>query len=257
MTDLDAAFPQMTFKRPIYPDRKIPSRGRPALAGPMLFPRDGLPPRELIIFLHGVSSNGDLILPLRRHLRTSFPRALIVAPHAPEPCPTGGAAYRWWGLESFTPGSLAAGVRKAAPALNRFIDEMLVATALSDDRLVLTGFSQGAMLALHAAITRPRAIAGVAAFSGTLAHRALPWRIFGQRPPILLVHGTDDTIIPPSAHVDAGRRLSAYGCAVQAHMRTGLGHRINGAGYALGERFIRHVLGYPARTSPSSFTRGG
>jgi phospholipase/carboxylesterase len=220
----------------------------------MLFPRDGARPRELILFLHGVSSNGDLILPVRHRLRTSFPQALIVAPHAPKSCGSGDEAYQWWRLKDLKPRSLAAGVRQAAPALNRFIDEMLAATGLSDDRLVLTGFSQGAMLALQTAISRPRPIAGVAAFSGMLAHRAMPWRLFGQKPPVLLVHGTDDTIIPPSAHFDAERRLSAYGCRVEAHMRTGLGHRINGAGYVLGERFIQTALGYSS-PKPAAFPK--
>ncbi len=217
---------------------------RPIQTGPMLFPRNGMPPRELIVFLHGVASNGDIVLPLRHRLRVSFPHALIIAPHAPEPDPVGSHAYRWWDLADFKPRSLAAGVRQAAPALNRYIDQLLAASGLSDDRLVLAGFSQGAMLAMHAAIARPRRVAGVVAFSGMLAHRALPWRMFGQRPPVLLVHGTDDTVVPPDAYFDAIDRLSAYGCCVQARMRIGLGHKVNGVGYALGERFIRRVLDY-------------
>lgn len=237
---MNLTLPETATRRPHYLD----GRSKPALAGPILSPRDGRPPRELIVFLHGVASNGDIVLPLRQRLRTSFPQALIVAPHAPEPYPVGPHAFRWWDLADFKPKSLAVGVRQAAPALNQYIDQLLAASGLTEERLVLAGFSQGAMLAMHVAMARRRRIAGVVAFSGMLAHRALPWRMFAQKPPMLLIHGTEDTVVPPDAYFDAIDRLSAYGCTVQARMRTGLGHKVNGVGYAHCERFIRRVLDY-------------
>ena len=231
-----------------YTDRQRPAcrRRHSVIDGSILFPPGGEPPREIIIFLHGVASNGDIVASLAPRLQASFPHALIVAPNAPNAYPERERAYQWWPLSDFGPRSLAAGVKQAGPPLQRFIDDMLAATGPTEDRLVLAGFSQGAMLALHAAITRPRRTAGVVAFSGALAHRALPWRPFGQRPPVLLVHGAEDTVIPLAALSDAARKLTAYGCRVEAHVRAGLGHSVNGAAYALAERAIGRMLGNDA-----------
>lgn len=215
---------------------------RGTLSGPLLLPEDGRPPREIILFLHGLASNGDFLHALGPRLQACFPRALIAAPNAPMGFPGVDHAYQWWRFDGLGPRSLAAGVKDAAPALQRYIDALLAASGLSEERLVLAGFSQGAMLAVHAAITRPRTVAGVVAYSGMLAHRALPWRAFGRKPPILLVHGGADAIIQPAAHEDAAARLSGYGCAVQPHLRRELGHAVDRVGFATGVRFIRQVL---------------
>jgi phospholipase/carboxylesterase len=221
------------------------ARGGLPLSGPIILPADGQPPREVIVFLHGLGSNGAIIDPLRSRLQSSFPRALIAAPDAPEPNPLGPDARQWWAHTDFKPRSLAAGVKRAAPALNRFLDTVLAATALGDDRLVLVGFSQGATLALHAGLTRRKRVGAVLAYSGVLAEKALPHRAFCRKPKVMVMCGVEDMIIPSTQLLVCAPRVAAYGCPVRSYVRKDLAHAVNGAGYALGARFIRQALDLP------------
>lgn len=220
------------------------------LSGPIILPANGRPPREVIVYLHGLASNGEVIEGLRARLQSSFPRALIAAPNAPELLSADGDARQWWPHTNLRQRSIAAGVKRAVPALQRYLDALLAAASLGDDRLVLVGFSQGAMLALHAGLTRRRKVAAVLAYSGMLAARALPYRAFGRKPRIMLMYGLSDPIIPAAYQLPAGPRLAAYGCPVRSHVRSDLGHAINGIGYALGVRFIRQALGLPLDEAP-------
>ena len=221
-----------------------PGRRQP-LSGPIILPADGRPPREVIVYLHGYASHGGVIELLRPRLQSCFPRALIVAPNAPDLHVSGDNARHWWASTLFKPRPLAAGVRRAAPALHRYLDALLAAASLGDDRLVLVGFSQGATLALHAGFTRRRKIGAVLAYSGVLAEKALPFRAFGRKPRVMAICGLEDPVIPSTRLLVCAPRVSAYGCRVESHVRKDLGHAVNGVGFALGVRFIRQALGLP------------
>ncbi len=135
------------------------------------------------------------------------------------------------------------GVNKAAPGLHAFLDAELQRHGLDDSKLALVGFSQGTMLALHAGLRRPRAPAAVLGYSGELvgpehlaAAKARPGG--GKAPPILLVHGSDDDVIPVEALFASTEDLALAGIPSQWHLSMGLGHGIDGAGLMHGGLFL-------------------
>lgn len=212
------------------------------LDGPMALSAAGGAPRSVVMFLHGYGSNGEDLIGLAPYWRDALPDTVFLAPNAPEICPGAPGGYQWWGFD--TPGADArvAGARRAAVVLNAYIDDQLARYALTEDRLALVGFSQGTMVALHVAPRRERRLAGVVGFSGMLvAPDALAAEV-RTKPPVLLVHGDADTVVPPTALQEAGAALKALDFEIAAYLSPGLEHSIDAAGLRLGGDFLKRHL---------------
>ena len=213
----------------------------PALDGPRISPAAGGAARSIVILLHGYGSNGDDLISLAPYWRDLLPNTAFASPNAPERCPGAPGGYQWWGITSLEPNARAAGAARAASALNGFIDAELARNALTEDSLALVGFSQGTMMALHVGPNRTPAPAGIVGYSGMLADPASLAAAVG-RPPVLLVHGDADTMIPVAAMHQSEAALRASGFAVESHVSEGLGHSIDPMGLQLGGRFLSRVL---------------
>ena len=211
------------------------------LDGPRVAPGAGGAPRSLVILLHGYGSNGDDLISLAPYWRDSLPHTAFVSPNAPEICPGAPGGFQWWGITSLEPNARAAGAARAAPVLDAFIDQELARAELTESSVALVGFSQGTMMALHNGLQRRRALAGIVGYSGMLAD-ATVLASATQRPPILLIHGDSDPMIPVSAFHHAKAALSAAQFDVECHVSPGLAHSIDMAGLQLGGAFLRRVL---------------
>jgi len=209
-----------------------------SIDGPRVAPAAGGDPRSIVILAHGYGSNGEDLISLAPYWREALPHAVFIAPNAPQPCPGAPGGYQWWPIGSV---DRTAGVKSAAPVLDAFIDAELARYGLTDDRLALVGFSQGTMLSLHVALRRQRTMAGVIGYSGMLidADEA----DIRSRPPILLVHGDADPMVPIAAFHHAEAELKRLGLEVTSHVSRGLGHSIDMDGLKLGDAFLSRVLG--------------
>lgn len=216
-----------------------------ALDGPRLAPRAGRPAAGLVVLLHGYGADGSDLLPLAEHWATGFPGLAFVAVNAPEPCDLTALGRQWFPLSpSRDPQDYRRGVAGALPGLNAFLDAELARLGLTDDRLVLAGFSQGAMLALHAGFSRPRPPAAVVAFSGLLADPGVVSARDPARPvpAVALVHGSADEIVSPEWMEVAAAKLDAAGIAHTRHLCPGLGHAIDDAGIAVGREMLARAF---------------
>jgi phospholipase/carboxylesterase len=194
------------------------------------------------VLLHGYGADGNDLIDLGRHWASELPDAAFVSPHAPEPFP-GPFGRQWFPLEREDANARWRGAVAVAPWINGFIDAELADLGLDDSRLALMGFSQGAMMALHVGPRRAKRIAGIVGYSGLLIGPERMTAEARHRPPVLLVHGEADPVVPFAAMVQAERALKTAGFEVEAHARPGLPHGIDGIGLALGGRFLRRVLG--------------
>lgn len=213
------------------------------LTGPRTEPASGGPARNIILFLHGLGADGNDLMGLAPHLAPVFPDTLFVAPNAPFDCDMAPSGFQWFSLNEATPDKIANGVREAAPILDRTIDSLLEETGLAPSNLVLFGFSQGSMMALHTALRRPEPVAGIASFSGALIDPDSLAQEIKSRPPVLLVHGDADEVVPPQALTGAQMALESLQVPVATVMRPGLAHGIDGEGVQAGASFLKQVLG--------------
>jgi phospholipase/carboxylesterase len=211
------------------------------LDGPRLPPASGGAPRKLVVFLHGYGADGNDLIDLGRHWGRALPDAAFVSPHAPEACAGSPMGRQWFGLTMRDPAERWRGVEKARPVLSAFLDAELARHGLAEKDLALVGFSQGTMMALHVALRRPEQMAGVVGFSGYLAGPEHLGEAI-QKPPMLLIHGDRDQVIPVEALPSAANALGAAGVPVEWHVRPGLPHGIDPEGLALGGAFLARVL---------------
>jgi phospholipase/carboxylesterase len=207
--------------------------------GSSLQPLSGGAPKQIVLLLHGYGSSGADLISLAPHWQQALPDALFLAPNAPQRMYSG---YQWWPLLAFTPQALASGATTAAPALNAFIDRKLDQYGLGDGDLALVGFSQGTMMALHVGLRRERTVAGILGYSGMLTGAADLAHQKITKPPVLLIHGSADPVVPVSALHAAEHALRRVGIDVTTHVSPGLGHTVDPVGMRLGAEFVQRVL---------------
>lgn len=212
------------------------------LDGPRWGPRGNRKAGALVVLCHGVGADGQDLIELAPAWADAAPEAAFVAPNAP--FPYAGAPYgrQWFGIADRTPAILEAGVRTASPMLAEFVTAELARLSLPMDAFVLMGFSQGAMISLFTGLRAPPPPRAILAFSGALLAPGSLAAELTHRPPVLLVHGEDDDVVPVSRSRDAARTLAASGVPVEALYCPRLGHGIDQAGISAGALFLQRAF---------------
>jgi phospholipase/carboxylesterase len=206
------------------------------LSGPTRAPASGGAAKQLVVFLHGYGADGADLIGLAPFFAQALPNAEFVAPNAPERCSM-GFGYQWFAITNMDPGRLAAGVRNAAPLLDAFLDDALRSRGLTYDQLALIGFSQGTMMAIDRTMRRGDAAAMVG-FSGKAVDSAATLPKDAKRPPVLLVHGDADPIVPFASLGEAEHALATGGFPVETLTRPGLAHGIDQEGALRAAQFL-------------------
>ena len=216
-----------------------------ALSGPSRPPVAGGQPARLVILLHGLGADGNDLIGLQQYWGRLVPEAEFVSPNAPFPCDMAPYGYQWFSVGDRSPGPVLAGVRAAAPILDAFIDEELEKRGLDASQAALVGFSQGTMMALFVGLRREKPLAGIVGYSGRLiAADLLPGEL-RSRPPVLLVHGTEDPLVPFHSMAEAETALKAAGVPVETLACVGIEHAIDQEGLVRGGQFLRQALSVP------------
>ncbi len=212
------------------------------LDGPRLEPRSG-PARQLVVFLHGYGADGNDLIDIGRAWQGLLPHAAFVSPHAPRPCAQAPTGREWFPLGFRIPGERWEGVNAAAPGLDAFLDAELKRRNLPPSALALVGFSQGTMMALHVGLRRAVPPAAIVGYSGMLImpDDAMSETFAAEiksRPPVLLIHGDEDQLIPVQAVNHSAQGLAALEVPVQWHISAGVGHGIDQEGLRQGGEFL-------------------
>ena len=204
--------------------------------------------RSVVVFLHGYGANGADLLGIADVLGEHLPDTLFVAPDAPESVPGAPFGFQWfpipW-LDGSSEEAAESGMNAAIGDLNAFLDALMVDEDVLPEQVVLFGFSQGTMMALHVAPRREDAVAGIVAFSGRLLRPETLSDEVQVRPPVLLVHGDADEVVPPASMPAAAEALQEGGFKeVYAHVMKGTGHGIAPDGLSVALAFMRDKLGF-------------
>ena len=214
----------------------------PRLSGPSRPPASGGKPRRLVILLHGLGADGNDLIGLAPYWARLLPDAEFLSPNAPFPCDMAPYGYQWFSSQDRSPEAVLGGVRAAAPILDAFIDEALEERRLGSRELALVGFSQGTIMSLFVGLRRAEPVAGIVGFSGRLLAPELLASELRSRPPVLLVHGTEDPLVPYGSLAAAETTLKAAGVPVETVTSVGIGHSIDDQGLRRGGQFLKNVL---------------
>lgn len=201
--------------------------------------------RSLVVFLHGYGADGADLLGLADPLSPHLPDTVFIAPDAPEPCSGNPFGRQWfpipW-LDGSSEAEASDGMARASEDLNAFLDAQLSGEGMLPDQLSVFGFSQGTMMALHVLPRRSAPVAGIVAFSGRLL---APERLAAEavsKPPVLLVHGDEDPMVPFADMGLAGRALNDAGFETYGHVMKGTGHGIAPDGLSVALAFLKDKL---------------
>ncbi len=215
---------------------------------PLTSARKGAPKgsaRSVVIFVHGYGANGADLLGLADPLAPHLKGTAFYSPDAPEACQGNPFGFQWfpipW-LDGSPEEAARAGQRQAAADLNAFIDKVLADEGLPPSALALVGFSQGTMMSLDIAPRRPAPLAAVVGFSGRLLQPETLGAETISKPPVLLIHGDADPMVPVQSLGEAADALTGAGFETYAHVCKGLGHSIDNEGLSLALGFLHEKL---------------
>ena len=208
------------------------------LTGPSRPPCSGGAPTSLVVLLHGRGSNGDDLIGLADTIASVFPDTAFHSPNAP--IALGGGAFQWY--EMGMSGERKQGLEQAAPIANEFIDGLLSEYGLRASKCALMGFSQGTIMSMHIAPRRSEQLAGVVGYSGAMFTGSTLADELASKPPFVLVHGEQDTVLDPRETELAAKKFAEVGVPVEMHILPGLPHSIDQRGLDIGVEFLTRVL---------------
>lgn len=215
----------------------------PTLSGPMLPPKSGGPPKQLMVLLHGYGADGNDLISLGWQWRELWPDMLFVSPNAPDACEMSPSGYQWFPLRTDRIAGRIEGAANARPVIVNFLMDLWAQTGISPQQTVLAGFSQGAMMALHVGTSLDQQLAGIVAFSGAFVPAEGFEAGHFAKPPVALIHGDQDGVVEPKLSRDAADLLTANGFDVSLHFSKGVGHGIAPDGLAFATSFLLAQLG--------------
>ena len=214
----------------------------PKLNGPEFGPADGGEISQLVILCHGLGADGNDLIGLAPHFAHVMPNAKFLSPNAPFPCDMSPSGYQWFSLQERSEEAMLTGAQMAHPIFDAFIDQQLETHNLTEDKLALIGFSQGTMMSLFTAPRREQAVAGVVGYSGRLIGKDLTSEETRCRPPMVMINGDKDELVPAHLQPIAVEALSAVGIEIEGHIRPGLGHSIDEEGIRIAQEFLQRCF---------------
>ena len=203
--------------------------------------------RSCVVFLHGYGANAADLMGLADPLAEHMPDTLFIAPDAPEDCAGSPMGFQWFPIpwiDGSSEEESRQGMLRAVDDLNAFLDGVMVDEDLLPEQVIVLGFSQGTMMALHVLPRREDPVAGLVAFSGRLLEPELLVDEVVCRPPVLLIHGDMDDVVPPQSLPQAAEALQEAGWKeVFGHVMKGTGHGIAPDGLSVALAFMQQRLG--------------
>ena len=199
-------------------------------------------PRQGIILCHGYGGDGKDISSLAINWRRFLPDAIFLCPNAPEICTVNPQGYQWFDLTSEEEEVILEKSLMAEEKLNTFLDQVFDNFQLEPTNLALVGFSQGCMMSIQVGLKKKEQINCIIGYSGKVINQKHLSNNINSKPKIFLMHGENDTIVPPTHLLEAKEYLNKCGLKIKIKLFKNCDHKIPVEGSSLGLGFLKKNL---------------
>ena len=199
-------------------------------------------PQQAVVLCHGYGGDGKDISNLAISWQRFLPDAIFLCPNAPEICAVNPQGYQWFDLTSEKEEIVLEKSLVAEEKLSIFLDQVFDNFKLKPTNLALVGFSQGCMMSIQVGLKKKEQINCLIGYSGKVINQKHLSDNVNSKPKILLMHGANDTIVPPTHLLEAKEYLSNLGIKIKTKLFKNCEHRIPVEGSSLGLGFIRKNL---------------
>ena len=149
-----------------------------------------------IVLLHGYGGDGKDISMLSLNWKRHLPNTIFICPNGHEPCPINPSGYQWFDLSKDDPDYILEESFKAEKKLNKFLDEVKNEYKIDNEKICLSGFSQGCMMSLNVGLTSDEKFSCIVGFSGKIIDKDNLKNRIKNKTETLLIHGDNDQIVP-------------------------------------------------------------
>ena len=166
-------------------------------------PEEGTEIKNAIILLHGYGGDGNDISMLTLNWKRHLPNTVFICPNGHETCPINPSGYQWFDLTRDDSSYILEQSLKAEEKIKQFIDEIKKEFNLTNDKICLSGFSQGCMMSLNVGLTSEENFLCIIGFSGKIIDKDNLKSRVKNSTETLLIHGDTDQVVPSTHLLEA------------------------------------------------------
>ena len=204
----------------------------------ILKPEKGLEIENAIILLHGYGGDGQDISMLSLGWRRHLPNTIFICPNGHEKCAINPAGYQWFDLSKDDPEYILNESKKAETKLNKFINEIKNEFKLQNNKICLSGFSQGCMMSLNLGLISDQRYNCIVGFSGKIINQEYLTKKKNVDADILMIHGDADEIVSPNFLLEAKDFFIRNSVNVETQLIKNCGHHIPVEASSIGLNYI-------------------
>mgnify|MGYP001295456884 CR=1 FL=1 len=179
-----------------------------------------------ILLLHGYGGDGKDISVLTLSWRKHMPNTIFICPNGHETCEINPIGFQWFDLSKDDTSYILNESLKAEKKLNKFLDEVKEEYSLDNERIILSGFSQGCMMSINIGLTSQKPFSSIVGFSGKIINKENLKSRRKTSTDTLLIHGDMDDIVSPSHLLEAKDFLIRENVKIETHLIKNCGHHI-------------------------------
>ena len=182
--------------------------------------------KNAIILLHGYGGDGKDISMLSLNWKRHLPNTIFLCPNGHEICPINPSGFQWFDLTKDDPKYILEKSIKAEDKLKKFIDEVKNEFHLENDKICLSGFSQGCMMSINLGLTSEKKFNCVVGFSGKIINQENLKSRKKVSTSTLLIHGDSDQVVSPDHMLEAKDFFIRNNVEIETHLIKNCDHHI-------------------------------
>ena len=182
--------------------------------------------KNAIILLHGYGGDGKDISMLSLNWKRHLPNTIFICPDGHEPCHINPSGFQWFDLTNDNPEYILEQSLNAEKKINKFIEEVKYKFNLENNKICLSGFSQGCMMSINLGLTSYEQYNCIVGFSGKIINPKNLEIRKKNATNILLVHGDADQVVSPNSMLEAKDFFIRNNIKVETHLIKNCDHNI-------------------------------